>query len=606
MIRRVPQPPGRGPLASLIEIWKVKSIQFIITVYFMVMMLLVMVIVSVLLYNKFARTAEQNAFRSNEQIVEQVKFNVERYVAGMDQAFKTVDERIRASKTLPDEKLEEQLGTIIATRSDVVSMALFTAQGTPVAHLPELGMRRNTRIADQGWFRSALENPGHATVSLPHVQNLYQGKYPWVVSMSKSIMVERDGVREQAVLLVDFNFKTIDDLLSRVSLGQRGYVYIIDESAGNMVYHPQQQLIYAGLKYENVEQALKYTYGNYVDDTSGETRLITIQTVNNIGWKLIGVSYMNEIVTGKRDIGWFLAWLMLGVLVFVLLLSAFMSAKISQPIRRLERSMSKVEQGVFDIHIQEGGEDEVGRLSRRFNFMVARIRELMEISIREQEAKRKSELEVLQSQINPHFLYNTLNSVVRLAGSGKSEEVIRMITALSKFFRISLSKGKSVITVAEELEHVRNYLIIQTMRYKNKFRFEIQCEEEVKESRTLKLILQPIVENAIYHGIEMMVDEGFILIRAERDGGRVRLTVQDDGLGMPPEKLQGLLAGKPEGDEETGSGSGVGTRNVHERIRLMYGEGYGLEIESQLEMGTTVTLWIPFLPPGTREETPSS
>ncbi|AFC33196.1 putative two-component sensor histidine kinase [Paenibacillus mucilaginosus 3016] len=598
MKRRVPQPPGRGPLSSLIDIWKVKSIQFIITASFMLMTLLVMVVVSVLLYDKFARTAEQNAFIGNEQIVEQVKLNVEMYLDGMDQAFKMVDERIRASKTVPDPKLEEQLRTILETRSDVVSMALFTAQGTPLAHLPETEMRRNTRITDQSWFRSAVENPGHVTVSLPHVQNLYKGRYPWVVSMSKSIILERDGVREPAMLLVDFNFKTIDDLLSRVSLGQRGYVYIIDESAGNMVYHPQQQLIYAGLKYENVEQAMKYAYGNYVDDSTGETRLITIQTVNNIGWKMIGVSYMNEIVTAKREIGWFLAWLMLGALVFVLLLSAFMSAKISQPIRRLERSMSKVEQGVFDIHIQEGGEDEVGRLSRRFNLMVARIRELMEQSVKEQEAKRKSELEVLQSQINPHFLYNTLNSVVRLAGSGKSEEVIRMITSLSKFFRISLSKGKSVITVQEELEHVRNYLIIQTMRYKNKFRFEIECEDEVKDCPTVKLILQPVVENAIYHGIEMMVDEGFIRIRAERAGDRVRITVADDGLGMPPEKVKGLL--QAEAPENGGpgpgssSGSGVGIRNVHERIRLMYGEEYGLEIESRLEEGTTVTLWIPY------------
>ncbi|AFH65507.1 sensor histidine kinase [Paenibacillus caseinilyticus] len=598
MKRRVPQPPGRGPLSSLIDIWKVKSIQFIITASFMLMTLLVMVVVSVLLYDKFARTAEQNAFIGNEQIVEQVKLNVEMYLDGMDQAFKMVDERIRASKTVPDPKLEEQLRTILETRSDVVSMALFTAQGTPLAHLPETEMRRNTRLTDQSWFRSAVENPGHVTVSLPHVQNLYKGRYPWVVSMSKSIILERDGVRDPAVLLVDFNFKTIDDLLSRVSLGQRGYVYIIDESAGNMVYHPQQQLIYAGLKYENVEQAMKYAYGNYVDDSTGETRLITIQTVNNIGWKMIGVSYMNEIVTAKREIGWFLAWLMLGALVFVLLLSAFMSAKISQPIRRLERSMSKVEQGVFDIHIQEGGEDEVGRLSRRFNLMVARIRELMEQSVKEQEAKRKSELEVLQSQINPHFLYNTLNSVVRLAGSGKSEEVIRMITSLSKFFRISLSKGKSVITVQEELEHVRNYLIIQTMRYKNKFRFEIECEDEVKDCPTVKLILQPVVENAIYHGIEMMVDEGFIRIRAERAGDRVRITVADDGLGMPPEKVKGLL--QAEAPENGGpgpgssSGSGVGIRNVHERIRLMYGEEYGLEIESRLEEGTTVTLWIPY------------
>ncbi|KPV55292.1 histidine kinase, partial [Paenibacillus sp. A3] len=400
---------------------------------------------------------------------------------------------------------------------------------------------------------------------------------------------ERGGEKRNAVLLVDFNFKTIDDLCRRVSLGKKGYVYIIDESAGNIVYHPQQQLIYIGLKYENVEQALKYTYGNYLDSSSGDMRLITIATVNNIGWKIIGVSYMDEIVTAKKEIGGFIAWLLLFVVVFVLLISAFMSAKISQPIRRLERSMSKVEQGVFDIHIQVQGDDEVGRLSRRFNYMVARIRELMGQIIREQEAKRRGELEVLQAQIHPHFLYNTLNSVVRLAGGGKSEEVITMITALSKFFRISLSKGRTVISIQDELEHVRNYLIIQKMRYKNKFEFAIEAEPEVLGCRTLKLILQPIVENAIYHGIEMMADEGFIRITAELVGEKVRLQVIDNGLGIPADKLERLLTG----EAASGEGSSVGLRNVHERIRLGYGEAYGLEIESQLEEGTTVTLWIP-------------
>ncbi|PUA36957.1 sensor histidine kinase [Paenibacillus elgii] len=580
----------RRMAASVVYTWKVKSIQVIITASFTLLTLLVMAFVSVMLYNKFTKTAEQNTFLSNEQIVAQVKYNLEIYLQNMSQVFQTVEQKVWMNAIVSGEgRLTEQLGTILDSRTDIVSMALFTADGEPIAGLPVMDMRKNTKLTEQSWFKTALENPNHLTFSLPHIQNLYKGKYTWVVSMSKQITIERGGEKRNAVLLVDFNFKTIDDLCRRVSLGKKGYVYIIDESAGNIVYHPQQQLIYIGLKYENVEQALKYTYGNYLDSSSGDKRLITIATVDNIGWKIIGVSYMDEIVTAKKEIGGFIAWLLLFVVVFVLLISAFMSAKISQPIRRLERSMSKVEQGVFDIHIQVQGDDEVGRLSRRFNYMVARIRELMGQIIREQEAKRRGELEVLHAQIHPHFLYNTLNSVVRLAGGGKSEEVITMITALSKFFRISLSKGQTVISVQDELEHVRNYLIIQKMRYKNKFEFAIEAEPEVLGCRTLKLILQPIVENAIYHGIEMMADEGFIRITAELAGEKVRLQVIDNGLGIPAEKLERLLTGEAAG----GEGSSVGLRNVHERIRLGYGEAYGLEIESQLEEGTTVTLWIP-------------
>ncbi|MEK8129289.1 sensor histidine kinase [Paenibacillus filicis] len=574
----------------LIESWRGRSIQFILTTSFTLITVLAIVIVSVMLYDKFSRTAEENAFLASGQIVGQVTFNLESYLQNTTQVFASVDARVRQSGSLQARVLQEQIGTLLESRSDIVSMALFNEQGELLAGYPDAELRGTTWMTEQSWFRSALENPNHLSFSLPHVQNLYKGHYKWVVSLSKGITLERGGVKEQAVLLMDVNFKMIDDLLRRVSLGQKGYVYIIDESAGSIVYHPQQQLIYAGLKYENVEQALRYTFGSYIDSPNGERRLITIKTVHNIGWKVIGVSYMDELLTTRKEIGGFIVWLLLFVIVFVLMISAFLSARISMPIKRLERSMRKVEQGDFDIHLEVRGDDEVGRLSRRFNLMVAQIRELMGQIIEEQETKRKGELEVLQAQINPHFLYNTLNSVVRLAGSGKGEEVITMITSLSKFFRISLSRGKSLITVQDELEHVKNYLIIQKMRYKRKFDFEVRAEEQVLSCVTLKLILQPIVENAIYHGMEMLVDEGHIEIRADRIGNRVRLQVRDNGPGIPPDKLARLLAG----DAKSDSGSGVGLRNVHERIRLQFGQSYGLKMESELEAGTTVTLWIPY------------
>ncbi|MFD0679623.1 MULTISPECIES: sensor histidine kinase [unclassified Paenibacillus] len=578
-------------LTRLLNTWRGKSIQFILTASFTLITILVMLCVSVILYNKFSQTAEQNTFLSNQQIVEQVSYNLDIYLKGMTEVFELADEKIRRSEGIPNDKLVEQLNTIMDTRQDIVSMALFTSQGELVTGLPMKEMRSNTKLTEQSWFKNALENPNHLSFSLPHIQNLYKGQYTWVVSMSKGITITRNNETIQAVVMIDVNFKTIDDLCSRVNLGKKGYVYIIDESAGNMIYHPQQQLIYIGLKYENVEQALKYTYGSYLEESSGEKKLITIKTVNNIGWKIIGVSYMDEIVTTRKEIGWFISWLLLIVLLFVLLISAFMSAKISQPIKRLEKSMRKVEQGEFDIHTAVRGDDEVGRLSRRFNFMVARIRQLMEQSVHEQEAKRKSELEVLQSQINPHFLYNTLNSVVRMAGSGKSEDVITMITSLSKFFRISLSRGKHIITVQEELEHIRNYLVIQKIRYKNKFEYEISADEEALSCYTLKLILQPLVENAIYHGIEMMADPGHISISARIVHGKLLFEVRDDGLGIPEGKLKQLLTGSVRSDE----GSGVGVKNVHERIQLSYGYSYGLEVESELEEGTTVKLWIPLI-----------
>ena len=573
----------------LLDTMRVKSIQFTITMSFILITVIVMLIVSLVLYNKFSRTAEESAFLNTQQVIEQVQFNLEHYIKGMADTFEVVDAKIARSHGIPTDKLLEQLETIASTREDIVSIHLFTADGGLVTGIPRAKMRKNTRLLEQSWFKSALDNPNHLTFSLPHIQNLFKDPYKWVVSMSKGVSIEKDGKWVEAVLLVDINFKTLDDVFRTVSLGKKGYVYIIDDSAGNIVYHPQQQLIYIGLKYENVEQALKFSYGKYMDISDGESRLNVVRTVSNIGWKIIGVSYLDEMITTRKEISTFMIWLLVIVLVFILLISSFMSARISQPIKRLKKSMEMVEKGHFDTYIHVRGADEVEQLSRRFNLMVSRVRELMDQSIHEQETKRKNELEVLQSQINPHFLYNTLNSVVRMVGNGKNEDVVKTITSLSKFFRISLSKGKNIITIGEEIEHIRNYLIIQKMRYKDKFDYEIQVDDEVLPYKTLKLILQPFVENSLYHGIEYMVDEGLIHISVGKVNEKILFEIRDNGVGMSEETLKNILTGHVKSEK----GSGVGLRNVHERIQLYFGSEYGVKVESELEEGTTVKIWIP-------------
>lgn len=577
-------------LAGAADALKMRSIQFIITTSFTLVTVLVVLFVGVMLYSKFSETAEQNAYLNTQQTLEQVKYNLESYLNGMTQIFELVDDKIRKSQGTAPDKLTEQLEAIVETRQDIVSIAVFTRDGELLSGIPAKKMRKNTRLTEQSWFRSAIDDPNNLSFSLPHIQNLFKGEYTWVVSMSRGITVQGSDGEIPAVLLVDVNFKEIDDLCQRVGLGKKGYVYIID-LVGNIVYHPQQQLIYVGLKNENRALPLKYSYGSYVDESEGEKRLITIKTVDQLGWKIIGVSYMDEIVTTKKEISRFIVWLLIFVIVIVLLVLNYISAKISRPIKMLERSMERVEQGDFTVNEPIRGSHEVEQLSLRFHLMVAKVRELMNQIIREQEAKRKSELEVLQAQINPHFLYNTLNSVVRQVGVGKNEDVITTITSLSKLFRISLSRGKSIITVQEELEHARHYLIIQKMRYKQKFEYEIEAQEEVLSCKTLKLLLQPIVENAIYHGIEHMAEPGLIHISASLANGKVLFQIKDNGLGMAFEVRDQVLAGsfKSEG------GSGVGVNNVHERIRLTFGEEYGLEIESEREAGTVVKVWIPCL-----------
>jgi two-component system sensor histidine kinase YesM len=208
----------------------------------------------------------------------------------------------------------------------------------------------------------------------------------------------------------------------------------------------------------------------------------------------------------------------------------------------------------------------------------------------EQEAKRKSEMKALQAQINPHFLYNTLDSIVWMAETNNSE-VVTMTEALARLFRITLSRGEDQITLEQELEHVRNYLIIQSLRYINKFDYELDAEESLLQNKVLKLILQPLVENSIYHGIKNKRQKGHIRITARAEHGRLLILVQDDGIGMSPEKAATIL--QSAASDHKDRFSGIGVRNVHERIQLYYGPEYGLQFESKPGEGTTVKVWLP-------------
>ena len=222
--------------------------------------------------------------------------------------------------------------------------------------------------------------------------------------------------------------------------------------------------------------------------------------------------------------------------------------------------------------------------------MVKQLRQLTDDIVKEQEEKRKSELDALQSQINPHFLYNTLDSIMWMIEAEKYEDAISMVQALSRLFRISLSKGKNIITIGEELQHAKNYLDIQKYRYKNKFTSYFEIEEGIEKYKTIKLIIQPLIENAIYYGMEYMDGDGEIYVRAYTKDSDLFIEVEDNGLGMQKEQVENILT---DGTRIRSKGSGIGIRNVHQRIQLYFGTEYGLEILSEPDEGTTVRIHLP-------------
>lgn len=271
-----------------------------------------------------------------------------------------------------------------------------------------------------------------------------------------------------------------------------------------------------------------------------------------------------------------------------------LSRSIYTPIKKLHDVTTTITKNDLQALMTSDNVDEITELGMSFNIMIGKIKELLDSKIKEQENLKKAELRALQAQINPHFLYNTLDTIIWMAESKKTADVVKIVTALSSFFRISLSKGMDWITIGEELERIRSYLTIQKMRYRDILDFKIEVEEDVAENTILKLILQPLVENALYHGIKNKRQGGTISVRARRKGkDEVLLEVEDNGIGFTPEKLAQLRAELEDdsGDFKLESGFGIG--NVNKRIRLYYGKPYGLSVESAYTAGTCVTLVIP-------------
>jgi two-component system sensor histidine kinase YesM len=271
-----------------------------------------------------------------------------------------------------------------------------------------------------------------------------------------------------------------------------------------------------------------------------------------------------------------------------------LSKSIYAPIKKLHDVTTTITKNDLQALMTSDNVDEITELGMSFNIMIGKIKELLDSKIKEQENLKKAELRALQAQINPHFLYNTLDTIIWMAESKKTDQVVKIVTALSKFFRISLSKGMDWITIGEEVERIRSYLTIQKMRYRDILDFKILVDEDVTENTILKLILQPLVENALYHGIKNKRQKGLICVRARRKGeDEVLLEVEDDGIGFTPEKLAKLRAELDDdsGDIKLESGFGIG--NVNKRIRLYYGKPYGLSVQSKYTTGTCVTLVIP-------------
>lgn len=523
----------------------------------------------------YQNSMEQNAAITSEQAVVQVMNTVEDYTEGMAESMRLIS--VYMGK--PAEERDEFFRSFMEVRSDVVAVTTYNREGKLLDCWSD-GLKRKNMILQNLSYLEEAEGRG-LRISKPHVETLFEEYYPWVVTICQNM---RDESGEEIQVFMDIRFSNIASYVDDVGIGQHGYCFIQD-TEGNLVYHPQQQLIYSGLKEEMTGELKGLPDGSHTRSNV----IYTIHTLENCNWRVVGVSYVDELITGRVEgMIRICVTLLLLVLVTAVLVGILLSRTFARPAKRLMGAMEAFEQEAENFQFAAvRGTSEISALSDSFGHMVVRIQKLMEQVRQEEITLRKTELNALQAQINPHFLYNTLDSIAWMCEEDRTKEAVEMVNALARLFRISISRGHELITLEREVEHAKSYLKIQNYRYKNQFTYEFDVEESCLSYLCNKITLQPIIENAIYHGIDRMVDEGCIQIRIEEEENAIRMTVTDNGVGMTKEQCQEIL------HREAGDRTGIGIKNVNDRIRIYFGEEYGLHITSELDEGTCVEIRIP-------------
>lgn len=559
---------------------KVRSLRFIVTLGMIVVSVSTLFLFAFLLINIYEEYLIENTATATKQSVHQSSVTLANDINEMIGMTYGIINELKYSK-LEADQISSILSTSFRLNSDIVSIELFNEEGQLTEYAPQhYTPKEKITLFEQEWYQET-DRYNEFAFSEPHVQNMYEKLYPWVLSISTKIPIQLNDYH----LVVNFNFQTLSSYFNAVTIGRRGYTYILNQE-NEIIYHPQQQMIHADAKKENIEFVSDKTAGVFV--TKDEENTIAIATIPSTRWKVVGVSYLQDSISAAfQSIQKSMIIVFVIIFVLIVFLSIALSTYIAQPIIRMAHAMRKTEDNQLNHFTKEERFNEVKQLSHSYNHLLLRIKQLMNQVKEEQEELRKSEMNVLQSQINPHFLYNTLESILWMSERGNNEEATQMVSALGKLLRISLSKGKQQIPIRQELEHAKNYLTIQKIRYKNQFTYSFDVDETLLDFQTIKIIIQPFLENSLYHGIDRMVDEGHIQVKLSDAAENILIQIIDDGMGMSEEVLEEIRM------KNNSDHLGIGIRNVHQRLQVYFGKEYGVNIESELDEGTTVNIIIP-------------
>lgn len=581
---------------QLVNTFKLRSLRSKFIIAFVILSTIPMIILAFFSYGFYHDILQQNIQSYTSEVIDRVDRNLEIYLSDLERILELRNDYynlqfIKLSLAGDVEgnrkftfRLWENLNNIRNYKTELRDVSITTIGGVTIGCY---GVT-HTDLAQNELFQT-LANQTSKDDSIA-----IWGPHPdWlgglVFSVGKAIHGDYDNFL--GMMSIDVDVELLNRICGNIRLGKTGYIMLIDKD-NRIIYHPNPELIGRSIGALLGEASLSDWQQGFTTKMGPGNQLIGVKTFGSANWKIIGLSNRFELAAEMQKITGLSLTIILSTILVLALMAVYFANLLTNPLKELQQSMRQASEDLntnAEIHTR----DEIGQLSETFNQMLARIRQLMDQSVQEQKKLRRTEMKALQEQIKPHFIYNTLDLIIGLLETNKNEDVIKTVEALGAFFRTSLSHGEELITIREEAEHVRNYLYIQRMRHGDKYNYSIEIEERLLNKKTIKLILQPIVENAIYHGVrELETTDGLITIKGFliEASNTICFQVIDNGVGMEPSKMEDINRCLRESGTEQRY---FGISNVNERIKLAFGPEYGLELSATPGGGVTATIQLP-------------
>lgn len=486
-----------------------------------------------------------------------------------------------------DERFSETLHKLLNENAKSVHrIALYDMYGNciwPSEYVPD------KPVNCEEWFEHAIDNI--EIIYIGSVKAVYDEIPKRVFQVSRYIEYADHGIMKSGVMHVQYYTDSMERIIDSYKNKMTDYCYLMDENR-RLIFHPFMRLIQSGLYEERTLEDIQECEDYLVETYEDNQWIIEKQQIGYTGWNIVIVNSLSNVHEENVNVYYitWLAFLLVGLI--LIFFDILLFRMITDPIYQLMHTMNEFGKGNYQEKAKEAGIGELKSLSEHFNHMADKIQLQMDEILKNEREKQKMEKKLLQSQINPHFLYNTLDSIIWMIQSEEYAGAGQMVSLLAKFFRVSLSQGKDMIPLEKELEHATSYLAIQNIRFKDKFEFSVHADETLMKYLCPKLSVQPLLENAIYHGMEGMYEDGEITINVYEKENVIHIDVTDNGPGMSAEKVEYIMNNQVVSSKR---GSGIGVRNVNERIKLIYGKEYGVSVVSELDEGTTATIMIPKL-----------